>query len=79
MTFQNYLNLGQILVSIMLIVVVLLQAKGAGLGTGLFMPVTASEGIQDNVTTLVSMRMTSFPRSPRFVLPARRRPAVRTA
>jgi preprotein translocase subunit SecG len=35
MTFQNYLNLGQILVSIILIVVVLLQAKGAGLGTGL--------------------------------------------
>jgi preprotein translocase subunit SecG len=35
MTFQNYLNLGQILVSVMLIVVVLLQAKGAGLGTGL--------------------------------------------
>ena len=30
MTFQNWLNLGQILVSIMLIVVVLLQAKGAG-------------------------------------------------
>lgn len=35
MTFQNYLNLGQILVSIVLIVVVLLQAKGAGFGTGL--------------------------------------------
>ena len=44
---------------------------------GFVHPVTASEGIQDNVTTLVSMRMTSFPRSPRFVLPARRRPAVR--
>ena len=35
MTFQNYLNLGQILVSIVLIVVVLLQAKGAGFGAGL--------------------------------------------
>jgi preprotein translocase subunit SecG len=35
MTFQNWLNLGQILVSVVLIVVVLLQAKGAGLGTGM--------------------------------------------
>lgn len=35
MTFQNWLNLGQILVSVALIVVVLLQAKGAGLGTGM--------------------------------------------
>ena len=35
MTFHNYLNLGQILVSIVLIVVVLLQAKGSGFGAGL--------------------------------------------
>ena len=35
MTFQNYLNLGQILVSVMLILVVLLQAKGSGFGAGL--------------------------------------------
>jgi preprotein translocase subunit SecG len=35
MSFQNYLNLAQILVSVMLIIVVLLQAKGAGFGTGL--------------------------------------------
>jgi preprotein translocase subunit SecG len=30
MTFQNWLNLAQIMVSVMLIIVVLLQAKGAG-------------------------------------------------
>ena len=35
MTFENYLNIGQILVSVVLIVVVLLQAKGSGFGTGL--------------------------------------------
>ncbi|HLF70575.1 MAG TPA: preprotein translocase subunit SecG [Dehalococcoidia bacterium] len=35
MSFENYLNLGQILVSIMLILVVLLQAKGSGFGAGL--------------------------------------------
>ena len=35
MTFENYLNLGQILVSIMLILVILLQAKGSGFGAGL--------------------------------------------
>ena len=35
MTFENYLNLGQILVSIVLIVVILLQAKGSGFGAGL--------------------------------------------
>jgi preprotein translocase subunit SecG len=35
MTFEDYLNVGQILVSIMLILVVLLQAKGSGFGAGL--------------------------------------------
>jgi preprotein translocase subunit SecG len=35
MSFQNYLNVAQILVSVMLIVVVLLQAKGSGFGAGL--------------------------------------------
>jgi preprotein translocase subunit SecG len=35
MTFQNYLNIGQILVSFVLIAVVLLQAKGSGFGAGL--------------------------------------------
>jgi preprotein translocase subunit SecG len=35
MTFENYLNVAQILVSVMLIVVVLLQAKGSGFGAGL--------------------------------------------
>jgi preprotein translocase subunit SecG len=35
MTFENYLNIGQILVSIALIIVVLLQAKGSGFGAGL--------------------------------------------
>ena len=35
MTFENYLNIGQILVSVMLIIVVLLQAKGSGFGAGL--------------------------------------------
>lgn len=35
MSFENYLNLGQILVSIVLILVVLLQAKGSGFGAGL--------------------------------------------
>jgi preprotein translocase subunit SecG len=35
MSFQNYLNLGQILVSLVLILVVLLQAKGSGFGAGL--------------------------------------------
>ncbi len=30
MSFQNWLNLAQILVSVLLIIVVLLQAKGAG-------------------------------------------------
>ena len=35
MTFENYLNVGQILVSVALIVVVLLQAKGSGFGAGL--------------------------------------------
>jgi preprotein translocase subunit SecG len=35
MTFENYLNIGQILVSIALITVVLLQAKGSGFGAGL--------------------------------------------
>jgi preprotein translocase subunit SecG len=35
MTFENYLNLGQILVSIVLILVILLQAKGSGFGAGL--------------------------------------------
>jgi preprotein translocase subunit SecG len=35
MTFEDYLNLGQILVSIILIVVILLQAKGSGFGAGI--------------------------------------------
>ena len=35
MTFQEYLNVGQILVSIVLITVILLQAKGSGFGAGL--------------------------------------------
>ena len=35
MTFENYLNVGQILVSILLITVILLQAKGSGFGAGL--------------------------------------------
>jgi preprotein translocase subunit SecG len=35
MSFENFLNLGQILVSLTLIVVVLLQAKGSGFGAGL--------------------------------------------
>ncbi len=35
MSFQSYLNVGQILVSLVLILVVLLQAKGSGFGAGL--------------------------------------------
>ena len=35
MSFENYLNIGQILVSVVLITVVLLQAKGSGFGAGL--------------------------------------------
>ena len=34
MSFENYLNVGQILISIALITVVLLQAKGSGFGAG---------------------------------------------
>jgi preprotein translocase subunit SecG len=35
MSFEEYLNVGQILVSIVLITVILLQAKGSGFGAGL--------------------------------------------
>ena len=35
MTFENYLNIAQILVSMVLIGVILLQAKGSGFGAGL--------------------------------------------
>jgi len=35
MSFENFLNLAQILVSLTLIIVVLLQAKGSGFGAGL--------------------------------------------
>jgi preprotein translocase subunit SecG len=35
MTFENFLNVAQILVSALLILVVLLQAKGSGFGAGL--------------------------------------------
>jgi preprotein translocase subunit SecG len=35
MTFEDYLNVAQILVSFCLIIVVLLQAKGSGFGAGL--------------------------------------------
>jgi preprotein translocase subunit SecG len=35
MSFENSLNVGQILVSAILIVVILLQAKGSGFGAGL--------------------------------------------
>ena len=35
MTFENYLNVAQILVSVVLIIVILLQAKGSGFGAGL--------------------------------------------
>jgi preprotein translocase subunit SecG len=35
MTFENYVNVAQILVSLALILVVLLQAKGSGFGAGL--------------------------------------------
>lgn len=35
MSFQNTLNIGQILVSSVLILVILLQAKGSGFGAGL--------------------------------------------
>jgi len=35
MDFNDYLNLAQILVSVVLILVVLLQAKGSGFGAGL--------------------------------------------
>jgi preprotein translocase subunit SecG len=34
-TFEEALNIGQILVSVLLITVVLLQAKGSGFGAGL--------------------------------------------
>ena len=35
MSFENFLNVGQILISLTLILVVLLQAKGSGFGEGL--------------------------------------------
>jgi preprotein translocase subunit SecG len=35
MTFEEYLHVGQILISCLLILVVLLQAKGSGFGAGL--------------------------------------------
>ena len=35
MDFHDYLNLGQMLVSAVLILVILLQAKGSGFGAGL--------------------------------------------
>ncbi len=35
MTFANYLNLAQIMVSLMLIFVILLQARGSGFGSAL--------------------------------------------
>jgi preprotein translocase subunit SecG len=35
MTFEDYLNVGQILVSFVLILVILLQAKGSGFGAAL--------------------------------------------
>ena len=35
MSLENYLNLAQILISIMLIFVILLQSKGSGFGAGL--------------------------------------------
>ena len=35
MTFENYLNVAQILISVVLILVILLQAKGSGFGAGL--------------------------------------------
>jgi preprotein translocase subunit SecG len=35
MTFQDFLNIAQILVSCALITVILLQAKGSGFGAGL--------------------------------------------
>jgi preprotein translocase subunit SecG len=35
MTFKDYLNVGQILISLVLIGVILLQAKGSGFGAGL--------------------------------------------
>ncbi len=35
MTFENYLNVAQILISVVLIGVVLLQSKGSGFGAGL--------------------------------------------
>lgn len=35
MSFEDYLNIAQILVSSMLILVILLQAKGSGFGTAL--------------------------------------------
>lgn len=35
MAFENYLHIAQVLVSLMLILVILLQAKGSGFGTAL--------------------------------------------
>lgn len=35
MSFEHALNIGQILISVVLIVVILLQAKGSGIGAGL--------------------------------------------
>jgi preprotein translocase subunit SecG len=35
MEFEHFLNVGQILISVALIVVVLLQSKGSGFGAGL--------------------------------------------
>ena len=35
MSFKEYLNIGQILVSVVLVAVILLQAKGSGFGAGL--------------------------------------------
>ncbi len=35
MSLREYLNIGQILVSLVLILVILLQAKGSGFGAGL--------------------------------------------
>lgn len=35
MSLENALNIGQILISVVLITVILLQAKGSGIGAGL--------------------------------------------
>lgn len=63
MAFENYLHIAQVLVSLMLILVILLQAKGSGFGTalgGTSTPFRTRRGLEKTLFQLTIVLVAAF-------------------